>query len=199
MWLPVVKKTLWLVVFLVGFIITVASLWFVFHQLEFFLHQPPGTSNSNVQITAFSVDPEGWKSTGGLGYSCPFDITFQNTGTSDVKLWLEITMYRLGEIVGAGKQGVPLMVSRELHGFTLSAGEVRSFQEVMYWVPYTANTGEGHPFGATYMAGIKLENSIYTSDTATVTEPFSTFLVVTAIIVAVIAIAILIYCEKRKH
>jgi subtilase family serine protease len=69
----------------------------------------------------------------------------------------------------------------------------------MYWVPYTANAGEGHPFGATYMAGVKLENSIYTSDTATVTEPFSTFLVVTAIIVAVIAIAILIYFKKRKH
>ena len=108
-------------------------------------------------------------------------------------------MYRLGEIVGAGKQGVPLMVSRELHGFTLSAGEVRSFQGVMYWVPDNVDTGEGHPFGATYMAGVKLENSIIPSDTATFTEPFSTFLVVAVIIVAVLAIAILMYCEKRKH
>ena len=194
-----VKKTLWLVVFLVGFIITVASLWFVFHQLEFVLHQPPDTSNSNVQITAFSVDPEGWKNTGGLRYSCPFDITFQNIGTSDVKLWLEVTMYRLGEIVGAGKQGIPLAINLELHGFTLPAGEVRSFQGVMYWVPYTVDTSEGHPFGATYMAGVKLENSIYASDTATFTEPFSTFLVVAVIIVAVIAIAILMYFKKHKH
>ncbi len=193
MWLPMVKKTLWGAAVLVSVIIAVASVWFFLNQTY-----TPNQANA-VRITAFTVDPEGWKSGGGLGYSCPFDITFQNKGTNNVKLWLKITMYRLGEVVGAGKQGVPLMESLELHGFNLSAGEVRNFQGTMYWVPADVNTGEGHPFGATYMARVLLENSIYAQDTATVTEPFSTLLFVAATILTVIAIAILIYFKKRKR
>jgi hypothetical protein len=174
-------------------IVAVAATWFFFSQTNNL------KQTSTVRITSFSVDPEGWKSGGGLGYSCPFDITFQNVGADDVKLWLKVTMYRLGEFVGVGKQGVPLAVSLDLHGFNLSAGEVRNFQGVMHWVPNTVNTSEGHPFGATYMAQVFLENSIHASDTATVTEPFSTFLFVAVTIVTVIAIAILIYFKKRKH
>ena len=173
-------------------ILAFASVWF-------FLNQTYMSNQTNeVRITAFSVDPEGWKSSGGLGYSCPFDITLQNIGTNDEqRLWLKVTMYRLGEAVGNAKQGVPLAVNLEFHGFNLSAGEVRNFQGIMYWLPADVNTGEGHPFGATYMAQAVFENSTHALDTATVVEPFS-ILAVAVTLVTVIAIAFLIYLKKRS-
>ncbi len=188
------KKTLWAATFLVVVILAVASAWFFLNQTY-----TPNQTNA-VRITAFSVDPEGWKSDGSLRYSCPFDIPFQNIGTDDVqRLWLKATMYRLGEIVGAGKQGVPLMVSIELHGFPLSAGEVRSFQGVMYWLPDTINTREGHPFGATYEVKVVFENTSEALDTVTVREPFSIFLVVAVTITLVTVIATAIYFKKRAR
>ena len=173
-------------------ILAFASVWF-------FLNQTYMSNQTNeVRITAFSVDPEGWKSSGGLGYSCPFDITLQNIGTNDEqRLWLKVTMYRLGEAVGNAKQGVPLAVNLEFHGFNLSAGEVRNFQGIMYWLPADVNTGEGHPFGATYMVQAVFENSTHALDTATVVEPFS-ILAVAVTLVTVIAIAFLIYLKKRS-
>jgi hypothetical protein len=181
------------VALLVAIIAAATSAWFFLNQTY-----TPNQTNE-VRITAFSVDPEGWKSGGGLGYSCPFDITLQNTGTNDAqRLWLKATMYRLGEAVGNAKQGYPLMVNLEFHGFNLSAGEVRNLQGVMYWLPADVNTGEGHPFGATYMAQVVFENSTHALDTATVVEPFSIF-VVAITLVTVIAIAILIYFKKRKR
>ena len=106
-------------------------------------------------------------------------------------------MYRLGEAVGNAKQGVPLAVNLEFHGFNLSAGEVRNFQGIMYWLPADVNTGEGHPFGATYMVQAVFENSTHALDTATVVEPFS-ILAVAVTLVTVIAIAFLIYLKKRS-
>ena len=185
------KKIAAITIFLI-IIFASVSYWLFLNQT----HSPNQTST--VRITAFSVDPEGWKSSGGLGYSCPFDITFQNVGSDDVKLWLKVTMYRLGEIVGAGKQGVPLAINLELRGFTLSAGEVKNFQGVMYWVPADVNTGEGHPFGVTYEAKVVFENSSEALDTVTAREPFSTLIVAVMLVIAIV-ITILIYFKKRKH
>jgi hypothetical protein len=187
----VAKEVFRVAIFLVVVVVAVASAWFVLNQI-FATDQTDA-----VRITGFSVDPAGWKSGESYWYGCPFDITFQNIGTNDAqRLWLKVRIYRLGEAVGRGKAGAGLVVPLELMGFNLSAGETRNFQGVMYWTPTDVNTGEGHPFGATYMAEVVFENSSKALDTVTVVEPFS-ILVVAGTLVTVIAIVI--YFKKRKH
>ena len=68
-------------------------------------------------------------------------------------LWLKVTMFGFGEIVRHSKSGAILAVNSDLRGFTLSAGEVRTFQEEMHGRTTTASLGRS-PVGATYLAQV---------------------------------------------
>jgi len=192
MWLPMVKKTLWVAAFLVVVIVAVASLSFFFIQ--------PDTSNSDVKITAFSVDPEGWKDPPDYPRAvCAFDITIENTGTNDVQgLWLKVTMFGFVEdFVRHSKSGSGLSVNSGLRGFTLSAGEVRTFQGEMRGgstMEYLLRS----PVGATYLAQVVVGSS-NVLDEALWTDPFATLVVVAVIATGVTMIAAAIYFKKRKH
>ena len=160
----------------------------------FFLNQ-----TSDVRITTFSVDPEGWKDTPDSNAACLFNITLQNTGSNDVQgLRLKITMFGVGEIERGSKAGTILGVNRDLRNFTLCTGEIREFPGEMHGGGTIASLYRS-PVGATYLAQVLLGNIVL--DEAEWTDSFATVLVaaVAVTLVIVIAVAILIYVKKRKR
>ena len=166
----------------------------------FFLNQTDALDQSGeVRITAFSVDPEGWKESPDSNAACLFNITLQNTGTNDVQgLRLKITMFGVGEIERGSKAGTILGVNRDLRNFTLCTGEIREFPGEMHGGGTIASLYRS-PVGATYLAQVLLGNIVL--DEAEWTDSFATVLVaaVAVTLVIVIAVAILIYVKKRKR
>ena len=166
----------------------------------FFLNQTDALDQSGeVRITAFSVDPEGWKESPDSNAACLFNITLQNTGTNDVQgLRLKITMFGVGEIERGSKAGTILGVNRDLRNFTLCTGETREFQGEMHGGGTIASLYRS-PVGATYLAQVLLCNDVL--DEAEWTDSFATVLVaaVAITLVTVIAVAILMYFKKRRR
>jgi hypothetical protein len=153
---------------LVAVIVATAAIWFFLNQTNALdetnnpneTNTPDQTNNPNeVRVTAFSVDPEGWKDPPDSWVACLFNITIENTGTNDVQgLWLKVTMFSVGENVGDVKAGAILGVNGDLRDFTLYIGEVRSFQGEMHGGA-TLESLHRSPVGATYLAQVVLGSS----------------------------------------
>jgi hypothetical protein len=106
-------------------------------------------------------------------------------------------MFGFGEIVRHSKSGTSLAVNSDLRGFTLSAGEVRTFQGEMHGGP-TMESLVRSPVGATYLAQVVVGSS-NVLDEAEWTDPFAALVVVAVIAAGVTIIATAIYFKKRKH
>jgi heme/copper-type cytochrome/quinol oxidase subunit 2 len=190
---PQMKKIAAAAAILVAIVVATATILFFLNQTDA-LNQ-----TSEVRITAFSVDPEGWKDTPDSNAACLFSITLQNTGTNDVQgMRLKVTMFGFGEIWRGSKAGTGLGVNSDLRNFTLCAGEVREFQGEMRDGATMAGLYRS-PVGATYVAQVMLGNDVL--DEAEWTDSFATVLVVavTVTLVTVITVAILNYFKKRKR
>jgi len=146
------KKTTAVVTFLVVLILAVATTWF------FFNHTNTLNQINKVQITAFSIDPEGWENPGGLLLACSFNITLQNMGINDVQeMKLRVAMF---------VNGSEIDVENNVFGYdegwvndTFSPGEVRIFHgELRYGLHQggAIDTIVGHPVGASYVAQVML-------------------------------------------
>ncbi len=186
------KKTTAATLVVVFIIVAAVTTWF-------FLNQPDTPNQTNaVKITAFSVDPEGWKDLPEKWAVCAFNITIENTGTNDVEgLWLKVTMFGFGEIVRHSKSGSILSASGNLRGFTLSAGEARTFQGELRsgaTIEYFIRS----PVGATYLAQVVV-GSRTVLDEAEWTDPLATIFFVAVIATGVTMISIAIYFKKRKR
>ena len=144
------KKRTAVAAFLVVLILASATTWFFFNQIN-----TPDQINK-VRITAFSVDPEGWKNPVGLLLTCSFNITLQNMGINDVQeVKLSVSMFVNGsevdvesDVFGSDEGWVNL---------TFSSGEVRSFQGELQYSLHSGgaiDTIGGHPVGASYVAQV---------------------------------------------
>ncbi|MBN1358378.1 hypothetical protein JW988_06370 [Candidatus Bathyarchaeota archaeon] len=165
----------------------------------FFLNQTDTLNlTSTVRITAFSVDPEGWKDPPDSWAACLFNITIENTGTEDMQgLWLKVTMFGFGEnLVRQSKSGAILAVNGDLQSFTLSAGEARNFQGEMHGG--TTLDSLPSPVGAAYLAQVVVGSSTVL-DEAEWTAPIVTLLVVAITVTLVAGITTVIYYKKHKH
>lgn len=146
------KKRTAVAAFLVILIVAAAVTWFFFNRIDTL------DQINKVQITAFSVDSEGWENLGGLLFTCSFNITLQNMGVNDVEeVKLSVVMFVNGSevdvedsIFGSDEGGVDEK---------FSPGEVRIFQGELR---YNLNQGGdinivgGHPVGVSYVAQVML-------------------------------------------
>jgi len=171
------KKTTAVAAFLVVLIVATATTWFFFNQIN--------TLNqiNKIQITAFSIDPEGWENPGGLLLTCSFNITLQNMGINDVKeVKLSVAMF-----VNGSEIDVEDNIFGSDEGWvneTFSSGEVRIFQGELQYTLHQGgaiDTIGGHPVGASYVAQVML-GSTDVLDEAKLTGLFSFELTATIIL-----------------
>ena len=137
---------------LVVLIVATASTWFFLNQIYTLNH------TDKVQITAFSIDPEGWENPDGLLLTCPVNITLQNMGVNDVqKLRLSVKMFVNGNEIDVRNN--IFGVDEGWANDTLCAGDARNFRgELLYSLHQggAIDTIGGHPVGASYVAQVAL-------------------------------------------
>ena len=150
------NKRIMAALFLVAIIFVTATTWFFLNQ----------TNNLNqttdVRVTGFSLDPDGWENLAGLYICCFFKVTLHNVGINDVQgLVLRVKMFVNGSEIDVGNNilGVENVVVND----TLCAGEIREFRGRVEYSLHQGgaiNTIGGHPAGASYVAQVMLGKDI---------------------------------------
>ena len=150
------NKRIMAALFLVAIIVVAATTWFFLNQ----------TNNLNqttdVRVTGFSLDPDGWENLAGLYICCFFNVTLHNVGINDVQeLVLRVKMFVNGSEIDVRNN--ILGVENGVVNDTLCAEEVREFRgELQYSLHQggAIDTIGGHPAGASYVAQVMLGKDI---------------------------------------
>jgi YVTN family beta-propeller protein len=146
------NKTTAVAALLVALIVATTFIWFFLNQIYTLNH------TDKVQITAFSIDPEGWGNPGGLLLTCSVNITLQNMGVNDVqKLRLSVKMFVNGNEIDVRSN--IFGVNEGWANDTLCAGDTRNFRgELLYSLHQggAIDTIGDHPVGASYVAQVAL-------------------------------------------